>query len=333
MTTLQRARAGDEQAFATLTDPFRRELQAHCYRIVGSLQDAEDLVQETLLAAWRGSTASSSAASLRAWLYRIATNRCLNFLRDSGRRPPTQNEPMIEPQPTRITEPLWLEPYPDALLERLPDAAPGPEARYEQREALALAFVTGLQHLAPRQRAVLVLRDVLGFRAAEVAEMLETSEAAVNSALLRAREALATRLPAGRRDRAPLPQSTHERALVAGFADAFERGDVDAIVALLAADARMTMPPQPVEYAGHVAIAAFLAMRIAERAGRQVRLVATRANGDPAFLVYMQDAAAPLVRAYVLLVLTLAGEEIAEITAFRDSAVLAAFGLPRTLPA
>jgi RNA polymerase sigma-70 factor (ECF subfamily) len=332
MTTLQRARAGDEQAFATLTDPFRRELQAHCYRIVGSLQDAEDLVQETLIGAWRALDGFEGRASLRAWLYRIATNRCLNFLRDSGRRPPTQNEPMLEPQPTRITEPLWLEPYPDTLLERLPDDAPGPEARYEQRESLALAFVTALQHLAPRQRAVLVLRDVLGFRAAEVAEMVETSEASVNSALLRARDALATRLPTGRRDRAPLPRSAHERALVSGFADAFERGDVDAIVALLAADARMTMPPQPVEYAGHEAIAAFLAMRVAERGGRDVRLVATRANGDPAFLVYMQDAAAPLVRAYVLLVLTLAGEEIAEITAFRDSAVLAAFGLPRTLP-
>jgi len=333
MTTLQRARAGDEQAFAALTDPFRRELQAHCYRIVGSLQDAEDLLQETLLAAWRALDGFEQRASLRAWLYRIATNRCLNFLRDSGRRPTTQSEAMPEPEPTRITEPLWLEPYPDTLVDRLPDDAPGPQARYEQRESLALAFVAALQHLPPRQRAVLVLRDVLGFRAAEVAEMLETSDASVSSALLRAREALATRLPAGRRDRAALPQSARERVLVSGFAEAFERGDVDAIVALLTVDARLTMPPQPVEYEGHEAIGAFFATRIAERAGRQVRMVATRANGDPAFLVYMQDAAAPLVRAYVLLVLTLADEEIAAITAFRDSAVLAAFGLPRTLPA
>jgi RNA polymerase sigma-70 factor (ECF subfamily) len=331
MTTLQRAREGDELAFRELTDPHRRELQVHCYRILGSLQDAEDLVQETLLAAWRGLDGFQGRASLRAWLYRIATNRCLNFLRDSGRRPTTQSEAMPEPEPTRITEPLWLEPYPDTLVERLPDDAPGPEAGYETRESLGLAFVTALQHLPPRQRAVLVLRDVLGFSAAEVAEMLETSEASVNSALPRARDALATRLPEGRRERAPLPSSPLERRLVTGFADAFERGDVDAIVALLTSDASFTMPPQPVEYLGHEAIGAFLGTRFAERGERRVRLVATRANGQPAFAVYMEDGA--IMRAYVMLVLTLAGDEVSAVTAFRDSAVLQSFGLPRTLRA
>ncbi|HEX6387930.1 MAG TPA: sigma-70 family RNA polymerase sigma factor [Solirubrobacteraceae bacterium] len=328
MTTLQRAREGDELAFGELTDPHRHELQVHCYRILGSIQDAEDLVQETLLAAWRGLDGFQERASLRAWLYRIATNRCLNFLRDSGRRP-TTSETMIEPKPTRITEPMWLEPYPDALIEQLPDGAPGPDARYELRESLRLAFVTALQQLPPRQRAVLVLRDVLGFRAAEVAEMLEVSEASVNSALPRAREALETRLPAGRRERAPLPSSAAEKRLVDGFADAFEHGDVDALVALLTSDVRITMPPQPFEYTGHEAVAGFLGVRFAERAGRRVQLVPTRANGQPAFAVYMEDG--QLMRWYVLLVLTLGDEQIAAMTAFRDSAVLQAFGLPRTL--
>ncbi len=323
MTTLERAREGDELAFRELTDPYRRELLAHCYRILGSLQDAEDLVQETLLAAWRGLGRFEQRASVRAWLYRIATNRCLNFLRDSGRRPSTQSEPMPEPAPTRITEPIWLEPYPDTLIERLPDDAPGPEARYELRESLGLAFVTALQALAPRQRAVLVLRDVLGFRAAETAAMLEISEAAVNSALVRARQAVP--------ERPRVPASGAERQLVDGFADAFERGDVDAIIALLSDDARLTMPPQPIEYVGHDAIAAFLGMRFAERRDRDVRLVSTRANGQPAFAVYMQDGA--IMRAYVLIVLTCAGASLSAMTAFRDSAVLQSFGLPRTLRA
>jgi RNA polymerase sigma-70 factor (TIGR02960 family) len=170
--TLSRARAGDEEAFRQLIDPYRAELQLHCYRILGSVQDAEDLLQETLLAAWRGLEGFGGRASLRAWLYRIATNRCLNALRDRGRRP-REVQPMAEPpEPTRRSEPLWLEPYPDALLDSLADTSPGPEARYELKEAVSLAFVTGLQRLPPRQRAVLALRDVLGFRASEVAAML-----------------------------------------------------------------------------------------------------------------------------------------------------------------
>ena len=173
--TLARARAGDEDAFRELTDPYRRELQLHVYRIVGSAQDAEDLLQETLLAAWRGLERFEGRASVRAWLYRIATNRSLDALRASRRRPEDLQRMTEMPEPTRRAEPVWLEPYPDVLLEGIPDDAPGPEARYETKEAIALAFIVGLQHLPPQQRAVLVLRDVLGFRADEVAEMLDTT--------------------------------------------------------------------------------------------------------------------------------------------------------------
>ncbi len=182
-------------------------------------------MQETLLAAWRGLSGFEERASLRAWLYRIATNRCLNALRDRRRRPqevPSMAEP---PRPTRLAEPMWLDPYPDALLEGLADSAPGPEASYETREALGLAFAAGLQHLPPRQRAALVLREVLGFRTAEVAEMLETSEASVKGALQRARATLDARLPAGDRERVPLPGSVRERELVGRFAAAVEQGD------------------------------------------------------------------------------------------------------------
>src|SRR5204863_9294534 len=221
------ARAGDEDAFRELTEPYRPELQLHCYRIVGSTQDAEDLVQEPLLAAWRGLDQFTERASIRTWLYRIATNRSLDALRANARRP-QRLEPLTDPPtPSRLTEPIWLEPYPDALIEGIADQAPGPEARYEHKEALALAFVAGLQHLPPQQRAVLVLRDVLGFHAAEVAANLDTSEAAVNSLLRRARVALESRLPAAGRDRAPMPNSRREREAVGQFANAIEDGDID----------------------------------------------------------------------------------------------------------
>ena len=326
--TLSRARAGDEEAFRELTDPYRRELQLHCYRILGSVQDAEDLFQETLLAAWRGLDQFEGRSSLRAWLYRIATNRCLNALRDSERRPPDARRDL--PQPTRLTEPLWLEPYPDVLLEGVADVAPGPDARYEAKEAVVLAFVAGLQHLPPRQRAVLVLRDVLGFQAAEVADMLDGSEASVNSALQRARATLDARLPPSR-ERAPLPRSAGERELLARFAEAFENGDVDGIVSLLTDDALLTMPPQPLEYQGHEAIAAFLADRFSTHTGRRVWLVPTRANGQPAFGHYIEDAQAPVGRFFGVLVLTLEGDRIAGLTRFGDTAILPLFGLPRTL--
>ena len=188
---IARARAGDGEAFRELTEPYRRELQLHCYRILGSVQDAEDMLHETLLAAWRGLGEFEERSSVRAWLYRIATNRCLNALRDSARRPQRAVQQVVDaPEPTRRTEVTWFEPYPDSFVEGLPDAAPGPEARYESKESLGLAFVAGLQRLPPGQRAVLVLRDVLGFRAAEAADMLGSSEISVNSALRRARAAL-----------------------------------------------------------------------------------------------------------------------------------------------
>jgi len=328
---LRRARAGDEDAFGELVEPFRAELQLHCYRILGSLQDAEDAVQETLLAAWRGLTAFEGRASLRAWLYRIATNRCLNVLRDRRRRPEEVPSMVDPPEPTRRVEPLWLEPYPDVLLEGLADTSPRPDARYETREAVGLAFVTALQHLPPRQRAALLLRDVLGFRTAEVAEMLDASEPSVKAALQRARATVDQRLSAGGRERAPLPRSARERELVGRFTAAVEDGDIEAALSLLTHDARLTMPPQPLEYQGREAIAAFLYHR-AELRGTPLRVVPTRANTQPAFGCYLPDPQAPIARPYGLIVLTLEGDAIAAITWFADTAVFRHFGLPRTLP-
>jgi RNA polymerase sigma-70 factor (TIGR02960 family) len=329
--TLRRARLGDDDAFRALTDPYRRELHVHCYRIMGSVQDAEDMLQETLLAAWRGLEHYQERDSLRAWLYRVATNRCLNALRDRRRRPrESPGLPFEVPEPTRRGEPLWLQPYPDALLERIAETSPGPEARYERKEAVTLAFASALQRLPPRQRAVLVLRDVLGFHAKEVADMLESSEVSVNSALRRARATLETRRAADR-DRAPLPRSPRERALVGRFADAVESGDVDEMVSLLTDDALLTMPPEPLEYQGHDAIAAFLRRR-EEARGVPLRLVPTRANTQPAFGCYLPDGQAGIARPTGLFVLTLEGDAAAAITWFADTDIFRHFGLPRTLP-
>jgi RNA polymerase sigma-70 factor (TIGR02960 family) len=327
--TLSRARAGDEDAFGELTGPYQRELQLHIYRIVGSAQDAEELLQETLLAAWRGLGQFEGRASVRAWLYRIATNRSLDALRASRRRPEDQRMSQM-PEPTRWNEPVWLEPYPDLLLEGIPDEAPGPEARYESKEAIALAFVAGLQHLPPQQRAVLVLRDVLGYRAGEVAEMLESTEASVNSLLRRARAAFESRLPATERERAPLPNSKLERDVIGHFAEAIESGDVDAMVAVLTDDAWLTMPPLPHAYQGRSAIGAFL-RGAEERRGAPMRLVATRANGQPAFGCYLSLPDSDVARAFSLFVLTLEGDQISAITWFADSSVFPRFGLPRLL--
>jgi RNA polymerase sigma-70 factor (TIGR02960 family) len=326
---LVRARAGDEYAFRDLTDPYRRELQLHIYRILGSAQDAEDLLQETLLAAWRGLQQFEGRASVRAWLYRIATNRSLDALRANRRRPESQRMTEV-PEPTRRAERMWLEPFPDVLLDAIPDDAPGPEARYEAKETIALAFIAGLQHLPAQQRAVLVLRDVLGFRAAEVAEMLDTSQASVNSLLRRARAAFETRLPAIGRERAPLPHSKRERDVVGRLADAFEAGDIHGVVALLSEDAWLTMPPEPWEYQGRAAIGAFLDAR-AIRRGAPLRLVPTRANGQPAFGCYFPSPQTEIARPYGLLVLTLEGDRISAMTWFADSSVFPHFGLPRTL--
>ena len=327
--TLTRARAGDEDAFRELTDPYRRELQLHIYRIVGSAQDAEDLLQETLFAAWRGLEQFEERASVRAWLYRIATNRSLDALRASRRRP--EDERMTQmPEPTRWSEPVWLQPYPDHLLEGIPDEAPGPQARYETKEAIALAFIVGLQHLPPQQRAVLVLRDVLGYRAGEVAEMLETSAASVNSLLRRARAPFESRLPATGRERAPLPDSKLEREIVGRFADTVENGDIDAMVALLTDDAWLTMPPLPHAYQGRKTIGAFL-RGAEERRGAPMRLVPTRANTQPAFGCYLSVPETGVARAFSLFVLTLEGDHISAITWFADSNVFPQFGLPRML--
>jgi RNA polymerase sigma-70 factor (ECF subfamily) len=329
---LARVRAGDESAFRDLVEPYRRELHLHCYRLLGSLQDAEDVVQETLLAAWRGLSGFEERASLRAWLYRIATNRCLNALRDRRRRPreaPSMAEP---PRPTRMAEPMWLDPYPDALLEGLADSAPGPEASYESREAIGLAFAAGLQKLPPRQRAALVLREVLGFRTSEVAEMLETSEASVKGALQRARATLDERLPAGGREGWPLPGSVRERELVRRFTAAVEQGDTPGLISLLTDDAWLTMPPQPYEYQGGEAIARFIARERGDRRGANLLLVPTRANGQPAFGCYLPDPHAPIARAYGLMVLSLSDNGVSAIAWFGERGLFAHFGLPSTLP-
>lgn len=327
------AQARDGTAFSELVEPYRQELQVHCYRILGSVQDAEDVLQETLLAAWRGFDGYQGRASLRTWLYRIATNRCLNALRDGARRPREQVTPSEVPLPEpshRRAEPSWLEPYPDVLLDQIADHRPGPEARYELRESVSLAFLIALQQLPPRQRAVLVLRDVLGFRAAEVANILDTTENAVTSALNRARGTLANELPGPDRERAPLPNSPQERRMVDDFTRAFETGDVDAVVALLTSDARLTMPPLPLAYQGLADVRNFLAT-VAMTGDRRYHLIPTRANGQPAFGCYLRDPRTPILHAHGVFVLTLAGDRIAALTRFLDNSLLARFGLPRSL--
>jgi RNA polymerase sigma-70 factor (TIGR02960 family) len=330
---VDRARAGDGQAFAELVGPHRRELQVHCYRLLGSALDAEDAVQESLLAAWRGLAGFEGRASVRSWLFQIATRRCLNALRSASRRPPMDwPPPGVElPVPTRLGEVVWLEPYPDVLLEGLADAAPGPEARYEATEAISVAFVTALQLLPPRQRAVLILRDVLGFRASEAAGILDCTEESVTSALKRARAALQYQ-PAQSADRNPPPRgSGRERALVQRFTQAYEAGDVHQVIALLTDDAWLIMPPIPLRYQGREPIGRFLAAT-GLRPGRSARLVPTRANGQPAFGLYVRDPHAPVAHANGILVLTLAGSQISAMTGFLGTSALPLFGLPRTLP-
>jgi RNA polymerase sigma-70 factor (TIGR02960 family) len=329
---MDRARAGDGEAFRRLTGPHRRELQVHCYRMLGSVQDAEDALQETLLAAWRGLGGYEGRASLRTWLYQVATSRCLNALRAARRRPgPAPYNPGVEvPDPTRLGEVTWLQPYPDELLAGLADRDPGPEARYERREAISLAFVTALQLLPPRQRAVLILRDVLGFRASETAAMLDSTEESVTSALKRARATLAAQDPGRNPARPPEPGSAAERELTERFTRAFEAGDLDAVVALLARDVRLAMPPVPLEYHGRDLAARFFAAT-AFRPGRSYRLWPTRANGQPAYGLYRPDPHSTIAHANGLLVVTLAGDRVSAVTRF-DTAVLGWFGLPRTLP-
>jgi RNA polymerase sigma-70 factor (ECF subfamily) len=328
---IAKARAGDSEAFRELTGQYSRELQVHCYRMLGSFQDAEDALQETLLAAWQGLDGFEGRASLRTWLYRIATNRCLNLRRSASRRSAQEwDVPNVQPpEPTGLGEVVWLEPFPDALLEEAVDAALAPEAHYERTEAISLAFVTALQLLPPRQLAVLILRDVVGFRANEVADMLETSVESVNSALRRARASLEHRRPS-RADRqtAPATDSPSEQATVAKFVSAWESADLDALVALLTDDAFISMPPMPFEYEGRDLVARFCASLF--RAGRRFDLVPTRANGQPAFGAYLRSATG-IRHGIGLYVLTLAGDRICAMTRF-DNSVLRWFGLPRSLP-
>jgi len=326
---LAQVRAGSSAAFGALTDPFRRELQTHCYRMLGSLQDAEDALQETLLAAWRGIDGFEQRASLRTWLYRIATNRCLNARRATLRRPAKDwDVPGVRPpDPSRLGEVIWLEPLPDAYLGDQPATPPGPEARYEQRESISLAFVTAAQLLPPRQLAVLILRDVLGFRAAEVAEMLDATVESVTSALKRARATVGKQRTGPDSPPPPAAGSAEEDRLVAAFVGAYECGDIKQLVALLTDDAFITMPPMPFEYVGREAVGEFCSLLFG--AGRRYTLVPTRANGQPAFGVYV-DAGDGTKRGTGVFVLTLAGDRISAMTRFENS-VLPSFGLPPTL--
>jgi RNA polymerase sigma-70 factor (TIGR02960 family) len=323
-TTLSRAQGGDGEAFAELTDPYRRELQVHCYRILASAQDAEDVLQEVLLSAWR-SIGSFDGGSLRAWLYRIATNRCLNHLRDESRRPqPTGALPFAtSAEPVPAEDPSWLEPYPDRWVD---DVALGPEARYEVRESVALSFVSALQRLPAQQRTVLVLRDVLGFPAAEAAEILGTTSASVNSALLRARGSFR---PGGSLDLVPLPRSGAERSLADRFVKAFESADIDQVVAILTDDVRLAMPPEPIEFRGLPAVGEFFKSFLSW--GQQVKLVPTRANCQPAFGYYLWDSSSSAFRGNGLLVVAMREDRVSGITRFGGPGVLARFDLPTLL--
>ena len=314
-----KARAGDDAAFAALIEPHRAELRAHCYRMLGSVQDADDALQEALLAAWQGIGGFEQRASVRTWLYRIATNRCLNARRGTSRRAAKEwDVPHVEPpEPTRLGEVVWLQPCPDTLL--------GPEGRYERAESVSLAFVTAIQLLPPRQVAVLLLRDVLGFTAGEVAGMLDSTLDAVNSALKRARAALRDRPGA---EAPPAAGSPAEEAIVAKFVRAWEAADVAAITELLTDDVFISMPPIALEYQGREAATRFCTSIF--RAGRRFELVPTRANGQPAFGAYVRGPEG-ISHGAGLHVLTLAGEKISAMTRFENT-VLPWFGLPRSLP-
>jgi RNA polymerase sigma-70 factor (TIGR02960 family) len=328
---LRRARAGEAQAFGVLIEPYRHELQVHCYRMTGSLTDAEDLLQETLIAAWRGLPGFRQESSLRSWLYRIATNQCLNALRAAGRRQPASPVPPFQPpEPTRRGEITWLQPYPDALIEGVADTAPGPEARYQANETIELAFVAALQRMPPRQAATLVLRDVLGYQADEVAVMLETSPTAVKGTLQRARAAMERcRAESGRP--APRPSSDEERAVAQRFANAYGAADIDGVIELLTDEAWLTMPPAPHEYRGAAAIRSFLRASFGFRGQRRVYFVPASANTQPAFGSYISEPGGLSALPGGLFVLTVAGSRIHAVTRFHLDEIYPRFGLPESL--
>jgi RNA polymerase sigma-70 factor (ECF subfamily) len=331
---LEAARRGDEGAFERLIEPYRRELQAHCYRMLGSVHDAEDAMQDALLRAWRGLARFEGRSSLRSWLYRIATNSCLRLIE---RRPtrvlPIDHGPPADPHDpiaTPLVESTWIEPYPDERL-GADDPHTSPEARYEQRESVELAFTAALQHLPPLQRAVLILTDVLGFAPGEVAEALDATPASIYSALQRARKAAEERLPE-RSQQETLRTLGDDciRELVDRFVEAWEGGDVDAIRSMLTDDAVLAMPPWPTWFRGREDVAAFLG-RGPLIPGRRWRLVPTRANGQLALASYWSTDERPLA-AEGLIVLSLSDDgRLSELNAFRDPNLFAKFGLPRAM--
>ena len=331
---LSRARDGDEGAFDLLVAPHRGDLHAHCYRMLASLHDAEDAYQETLLRAWRGLRAFEERSSVRTWLHRIATNVCLDEIRRRPRRvlpidygPPA--EPGADQAPAPVREGVWVEPYPDWELGD-EDLATTPQARYEQRESVELAFLVALQHLPARQRGALILRDVLGFSAKETAVTLQTTVASANSLLQRARRAAEERLPEQSQQAAlRMLGDGQAQALVDRFADAFERGDVDAILALLADDATFAMPPYPSWCRGRAAIADSWLMPGGP--APRLRYVPTRANGQLALGVYRRDPEAGAYLPICLDVLAVQGTEITEVIAFRSMRAFSRFGLPERI--
>jgi RNA polymerase sigma-70 factor (ECF subfamily) len=328
------ARQGSPEAFRQLTEPHRPELHLHCYRMMGSLHDAEDAIQETLLRVWRSLRTLRVQASFRAWLYRVATNVCLDTLRHRSRRVlPTALRPAADPGDAvlpDIREPIWLEPYPTAGLHGL---LADPAARYELRESVSLAFVAAIQYLAPRQRAVLILRNVLGWSAADTAKALKSSVPAVNSALQRARAVIKAKRPAGGSFAVVPADAAAHRVLVERYMQAWEAGDADALAELLAQDAIMTMPPSPSWYEGREAIAAFHARIVFDGpfAGR-LHLVPVEANYLPAFAVYRDDAPAGRREAFALKVLSVRDGRVAWVAGFADPSLFRLFGLPQVVP-
>jgi RNA polymerase sigma-70 factor (ECF subfamily) len=329
---LKAARGGDQDSYGQLVERYRAELRAHCYRMLGSVPDAEDALQETLLRAWRGLPRFEGRSSLRSWLYSIATNTCLRAIQRRPKRvlpvdygpPADPHDGLAEP----LVESVWLEPFPDEGLE---STLLGPEARYELRESVELAFTAALQLVPARQRAVLILRDVLGFSAAETADALETTPVAVDSALQRAHRTVDERLP--EQSQQETLRSLGDDGLseiVERYVDAWERNDVDAVVAMLTEDARMAMPPLPTWYSGRGAVAEFL-RELPLSAAKRWRLVPTSANAQPAFGAYLWDEAAGLFSLHDVIVLTLRGSRIEEITAFLDPEALRQFGLPESM--
>jgi RNA polymerase sigma-70 factor, ECF subfamily len=329
------ARDGDEEAFRRLVEAHRSELHAHCYRMLGSVHDAEDALQDAMLRAWRGLPGLEGRGSLRAWLYRIATNACLDVIaRRSKRVLPIDYGPPAdagEEPAGPVAESTWVEPYPDQEL-GVEDGYAAPEAQYERRESIELAFIAALQHLSPRQRAVLILREVLGFSAREVGEALDSTTASVNSALQRARKAIDERLP-DQSQQVTLRAlgDEQQRNLVERFIEAFEGGDVGAILTILAEDATFAMPPYPSWYRGREAISDSWLMPGGPPP--RLRYVPTRANGQLALGTYALDAEAGSYRPIALDVLTLRGSLISDVTAFRSPGLFSSFGLPDELPA